>query len=302
VLTYAVEKGIFRKYGLDVTPVVLDSGSRAVSALVSGNAPLCLISGPAVIYGIVAGADLTIVGNLIDSYTYSLMVPASIRSPSELKGKAVAVSGAGSAAEKSMRMALKIIGLQPDRDVVLLEIGSQGDRRAAMEAGYVAGTLLTPPETVVAKRNGFRELLDMSTTGLPDLHSGLITSKAFVNTNRETVLRFVKAMSESIFRIKNDKSSALTTMSKLFHLDVDQDAAVLEETYEVFLKSKLLDVPAPSLAGVEAILGDIQEENPSARRFQPEQMADRSVIAELEEMGFFRDLWGGDHAGSGAPR
>ena len=293
VLTYAVEKKIFTKYGLDVTPVALDSGSRAVAALVSGSAPICQISGPAVVYGIVAGADLTIVGNL--TYTYSVMVPSSIRSAADLKGKAVAVSAAGSAAEKSMRLALETLGLRPDRDVTLLEIGSQGDRTAAMEAGYVSGTLLTPPETVMAKKKGFHELLDMSTTGLPDLHSGIITSRAYLKNNRETVLRFVKAMAESIFLIKNDKQSALALMSKLFQLDPQKDSSVLEETYEVFLKDKVLNVPAPSLAGVEAILAEIKKENPSASQFKPEQMVDFSIIAELEQNGFFRVLWGGGH-------
>jgi ABC-type nitrate/sulfonate/bicarbonate transport system substrate-binding protein len=262
--------------------------------LVSRSAPLCQISGPAVVYGIVAGADLAIIGNLIDTYTYSLMVPTRVRSAADLRGKAVAVSAAGSAAEKSMRLALEILGLRPHKDVTLLEIGSQGDRTAAMEAGYVAGTLLTPPETVIAKKKGFHELLDMSTTGLPDLHSGMITTKAFIKDNRETVLRFMKAMAESIFLIKNDKPSALAVMAKLFQLDLQKESAVLDETYQIFLKDKLLDVPAPSLAGVEAILEDIRKENPTASQFKPDQMVDRSIIAELEQEGFFRELWGGN--------
>jgi NitT/TauT family transport system substrate-binding protein len=299
VLTYAVENKIFAKYGLDVTPVALDSGSRAVTALISGSAPLCQISGPAVIYGIVAGADLAIIGNLIDTYTYSLIVPASIESAADLKGKAVAVSAAGSAAEKAMRMALRILGLQPDRDVTLLEIGSQGDRTAAMEAGYVVGTLLTPPETVMAKKKGFHELFDMSTTGLPDLHSGMVTTRTFIKTNRETVLQFMKAMSESIFLIKNDKQAAIGLMSNLFRLDLEKDSSVLEETYRVFLKNRVLDIPVPSLDGVESILAEVKKEDPRARQLKSEQMVDRSIIAELEENGFFRDLWGSNHSANG---
>jgi NitT/TauT family transport system substrate-binding protein len=291
VLDYAVEKNLFAKYGLDVTVSVMESGSQAVATLISGSAQLCQISGPAVVYGAVAGADVAIVGGLVNTYVYSLMVPASIRSPLDLQGKAVAISAPGSAADSAMRLALSSIGLRPGVDVTLLSIGRQGERMAAMEAGYVSGTLLTDPDAILARNNGFHALVDMSTMGLPDLHTGIVTTKAMIKSDRAIVVNFMKAFAESIFLIKSDKKATLPVMSKLFALDLHKDAGVLSETYEGLIKSKMVDIPYPSLEGVEALLAGIVKDNPDAARYRPEDIADPSIVHELEEEGFLRNLW-----------
>jgi len=289
---YAREKGIFAKHGLDVTLTSIDSGSRAVAALISGSVQLCETAGSSVVHAVVGGADLAIVGTLVDTYIFSLMVSTEIQSPSDLKGKAVAVSTAGSASDTAMRVALRAVGLQPDRDVAILAVGDLPERLAALEAGYVVGSLFVPPGTNLARQKGFRLLLDMSTMGLPNLHAGIVTSRAFLQSNRMAVLSFMKAIAEAVFWIKRDREGTLVALSKHAQLDLQNDADTLEETYEAILKRKLVDVPYPSLAGIEAALAEIRHDNPAATRFKPEAVADLSVVRELEDRGFFRDLLG----------
>ena len=292
VAVYAPEKGIFARHGLDVTLTSVDSGSRAAAALISGSVQLCQISGSAVVHAVVAGGDLVIIGALFNTNVYSLVVSTNIRFPSDLKGKSVAVSTAGSASETDMRLALKALGLQPDRDVAILAIGDPSERMAALEAGYVAGTLLSFPETALAKQKGFQMLVDMSTLGLPTLHTGTVTSRAFLQSNRTTALNFVKAIAETVFWIKSDREGALAALGNHMQLDTQKDAAVLRETYEVLLRRQLVDIPYPSLAGIEAVLAEIAHENPGAARFKPEDVADLSVVREVENSGFFSDLLG----------
>lgn len=291
VARYALENGIFVRHGLDVTLTSIDNGSRAVAALISGSAQLCLTSGSSVVHAVVAGADLTIIGALLNTYDYSLMVSTEILSPSDLKGKAVAISTAeGGATDTAVRLALRTLELQPDRDVAILTVGGPAERMAALEAGYVAGTLSRFPETILARRKGFHALLDMSTMKLPNLQSGTVTSRAFLQSNRTTVLNFMKAISEAVFLIKSDRQGTLAALSKLAHLDIQEDAAALGETYEVFLKRKLVDIPYPSLAGIAVVLAEIAHTNPGAARVTPEDVADLSVVRELETGGFFRGL------------
>ncbi len=292
VAAYALKKGIFARHGLDVTLTSVNSGSRAVAALMSGSVQLCQISGSAVVHAVVAGNDLTIIGALFNTYVYSLMVSADIRSAADLKGRAIAVSAVGSASETAVRVALRTLGLQPDRDVAILAIGGQAERMAAVEAGYVAGTMLSYPEIVFARQKGLHALLDLSTLDLPTLHTGTVTTRAFLESHRAAVLNFMKAMTETVWLIKSDREAALAALGKLMELDVQQDATALEETYDVLLKRKLADIPYPSLAGIEAILAEIAHENPSAARVKPEEIADLSVVRELEDSGFFRDLPG----------
>lgn len=290
VTAYALEKGIFATHGLDVTLVTINSGSRAIAALISGSVQLCQMAGSAVAHAVVAGGDVAIIGALFNGYVYSLMVSADIRSPADLKGKAVAVSAFGSASETAMRLAIRTLGLQPDRDVAILAIGGQPERLAALEAGYVVGTLLSFPETILARQKGLRVLLDLSTLDLPTLHTGVATSKDFLTGNRSTVLNFMKAITEAISLIKRDKEGAIAAISRAMQLDRQKDAAVLEETYDVLYKHKLVDIPVPSLAGISALLAEIALENPAAARFTPEAVADLSVVRELEAGGFFAGL------------
>jgi ABC-type nitrate/sulfonate/bicarbonate transport system substrate-binding protein len=162
---------------------------------------------------------------------------------------------------------------------------------AALEAGYVAGTLISVPELTLAREKGFRVLLDLSTMDRQSLHTGTVTSRAFLRGNRATVLNFMKAMSEAVFSIKRDREGTLAVLGKYMQLDGQEDAAALDETYD-FLKRKLVDVPTPSPAGIEAMLAEIARENPEAGRLTPHEIADFGVVHELENDGFFRELLG----------
>ncbi len=291
VFLYAIEKGIFDKYGLEVTITPIDGGSRSLAALISRGVQLCETSGPAVVQAAVAGADVALIGGLVNTSVYSLLVADSIRSASDLKGKAIAISSPGSASEMAVHQALKILGLQPDRDVTVLAIGGQGERVAALQAGYVAGTVLDPPETFLVLKQGYHLLLDMSEMNLPDLHTGIATSRAFIEKNRSTVVNFMKAISEATYLIKRDKETTLALLGKLLSLDLHNYSAPLAETYEVLLKGKLVDIPYPSVDVIKATHAEITETNPNAVRFNPERVVDLSIVQELEDGGFYRDLW-----------
>src|SRR5262245_38107252 len=90
-VVFARHHGLFSKYGLDVELTSIDSGSRAAAALISGSAQICQVAAAPVLNAVIAGADLALVGGLINVNPYLLMVPATIRSAEDLKGKAVAV-------------------------------------------------------------------------------------------------------------------------------------------------------------------------------------------------------------------
>jgi NitT/TauT family transport system substrate-binding protein len=289
-LAYATQRGLFAKYGLDVSITSMDSGSRAVAALVSSSASVCQISGSAVVNAIAAGADLAIVGAVIGTNPYSLMVSPAIRSSEDLKGKVVAVSDAGSSSAISMRMALRILGLDPDRDVTLLSLGAQSERRASLEAGYVVGTIADPPESIFARKNGYHALLDLSAMNRPYLQTGTVTTKAFIGTHRTALLNYMKAISEAVYLLKRDKEDAIRELSKHLELDSQKESDTLEETYDVLVKRIFTYPPVPSLQGIQLLIDEIAIQNPEAKRLRPEDVADLTIVKELEGTGFFRSL------------
>lgn len=289
-LAYAVQRGLFAKYGLDVEVISMDSGSRAVAALVSGSTSVCQISGTPVVNAVAGGADLAIIGAIISTNPYSLMVSPEIRSPEDFKGKAVAVSDVGSSSAISMRIALRMLGLDPDRDVTILSLGAQSERRAALEAGYVVGMTADPPESIFARKRGYHALLDLSAMNLPYLQTGTVTTKAFIGSHRAALVNYMKAVSEAVYLLKKDKQDAVIELSKHLEVDSRTESDTLEETYNVLIKRIFNFPPSPSLQGIQLLIDEIALQNPDAKRLKPEDIADLSIVEELEGNGFFRNL------------
>ena len=287
---YAQDSGLFRRYGLDVRLSAVAGGSRAVAALTSDSVQLCLMAGVPVANAVMAGANLVVVGSLADTYTYRFIVSRAVRTPADLKGKAVAVSAPGTASATAMSLALESMGLQPGQDVSLLAIGDYRQRMAAMEAGYVVGTLLDYPDVELAGAKSVRTLLDMAPLNLPTLHIAIVTHRRFLIEHRPIVLRFVQAISHAMVAVKRDRQGSVTALSKFTGLDLNEHAAALEKTHEAVFLGRLKATPAVSADGVRAVLAEAAKSHPDAAEVRPEAFADLTVVEELARSGFFETL------------
>ena len=130
---YAYEKGLFEKYGLQVNLISMSGGSAAVTSLVSGDMDICQIAANAVVNAAAAQQDVVIISGLINTAIGSLMTQPEITSPEMLKGKTIAID-LGTSPEAIIRLALQNMNLDPNRDVVYSDVGSNQKRAAAMEA------------------------------------------------------------------------------------------------------------------------------------------------------------------------
>ncbi len=291
VAPYAFEKGLFEKHGLEVNLTYINSGSKAATALVAGDVDFCQIAGAAVVNAAVAGEDVAIIGGLFNTYVYSLMVVPDIELVEDLRGEALAISRAGSASDAAIRAALKGLGLTPDEDVAIMAVGGQGERLAAMETGSVVGTVVSVPQTVEAKEQGYRELLDMSKLGTPYQHTAIATTHSYIEANRETTLNFMKAIAEAIALMKQDRDGAIEVMGQYLLLDVEEDAPSLNEAYDVLIQNYLPQVPSPTVEGVQTLLDGLVAENPAAAETDPAVAVDLSIVEELESGGFIDGLY-----------
>ena len=290
VAPYAFEQGLFTKHGLDVELVYIDSGSTAATALIAGDVDVCQMAGTAAINAAAAGAPVKVIAGLFNTYVYSLMVAPDIQTPEDLVGKAVAISQPGSASDLAVRVALRSLGLEPDDEVAVLAIGGQSERLAALLAGSVSGTLVSVPETAKAREMGFHELLDMSTLNTPYQHTTVSARQDFIDDHRDAALRFLKAMAEAATRMKSDREGTVAVVAEYMLLDPVADRAALDETYDILMRKYLQGVPYPTLPGIQAVLDELAAEDPSAADVRPEQVVDLTLLTELEETGFFRDL------------
>lgn len=292
VAWYAYENQLFAQYGLDVSLVLVNGGSNAVSTLIAGESDICQVGGPAVVNAVAAGEDLVIIGGLINRYTYSLVVTPDVEAPEDLKGRAIAIGGRpGGVSDTSARAALGYLGLEPEQDVALVTVGQQPDRLAALEAGDVAGTMVAVPVTTVAEQQGFKRLVDLSTLDIPFQQTSISTTRDYLEANREDALNFMRAIIEATAAMKRDEAGVAAVMAEYMLLDPEEDAPALSEAYDVIVLNELTQLPYPTLEGLQASLDTLETQNPAAANLEPGDFVDTSLVEEIEASGFVDELY-----------
>src|SRR5258706_7642767 len=179
---YVTKKiGAFKKNGLDVDLVLFQGGTQALQALLSGDVKVVSGGGGSAAQSArIKGAGNVLVATYTPTMPYSLYVNPRVKSAKDLKGGKVAVSRFGSSSHFATRFMLKGLGLDPAKDVTIMQIGNQQGRFTALLSGAVDGAVIDTPNTLLAKRQGFVQLGDASALGLVYPHNNIATTYAFV--------------------------------------------------------------------------------------------------------------------------
>ena len=194
----AKETGLFTKNGLDVQLVYFTGGTTAAMALVSGDIAISQNAGPEIVNAHLAGSDPVFVAGGTVTLDWWLMGRPEIKSPAQLKGGSVAISRFGSVSDFVARFALQRIGLTADKDVAVVQVGTNTDRFVAMASKRVEGAVFNPPTSFIGQKNGFTVLADVASLGLAFQHTGAVTTRKFIRENADAVSKYVKAHVEAI--------------------------------------------------------------------------------------------------------
>jgi len=281
----AKQLGLFKKYGLDVEIVYIPGGSTVVQAMVAGDVHFGRGSSNEVVSAHLAGFPLKIVSSLINKFVYSFVTPMSVTKPQDLKGKTVAVSRFGSGSDFITRMALKSWGLDPVKDVTILQVGNSPDRLAAIASGKVYGSILSLSQTPRAKKLGLRALADLSQIDAEYPQGVLYVSSALIAKRPDLIREFMKAYVEGIQQFKTNLPAAYSVIEKNTGL---KDHGEIEEYHSILTKKFLLSNPMPTVAGIKTVLEDLGARNPKIRELKPEDLLDTRFLHELKESGFVK--------------
>jgi NitT/TauT family transport system substrate-binding protein len=287
-LWIAHEAGLFRKHGLDVELLYVAGGSRAAQVILSGEVPVAMFNGGSVISADLAGADLVNVASGMNVLPFYLIAGPGIKQIEDLKGKKVAVTRLGSATDYALRFATEKWPVKPDKDFTVLQLGGQPEMMAALKSGAVQGAMLNAEFTILARREGYRDLADVGSMGLTFPGSGLNTSRAFIRNRRDTMLRIVRAYADSVHYARTQKSFAVGVLGKYLR---NSDTPFLESVYDLYIGKYIPRIPYPSVEAMKRALDDIAERDPRARSARAEQFIDASLMQELEKEGFIKQLW-----------
>ncbi|HEY3151151.1 MAG TPA: ABC transporter substrate-binding protein [Candidatus Binatia bacterium] len=209
VLIIAKEAGAFKKHGLEPQLILTPGGSLGFQAMMGGDVAMVMADGSAAVTSNLAGADVVIIASFLNTFPYSLISIPEVKTVDQLVGGKVAISRFGSATDVSVRMSLAKVGLNPDKDVTILQIGTQTTRFAALQSKQVQATIITPPFTLTARKQGYNTLIDMGQMNIPFELTALLTRRSYIKAQRETVLDVVTALSEAVHYYKREKEPVL---------------------------------------------------------------------------------------------
>ncbi len=284
------EAKLFEKYGLDVTLIYIDGGSKATQTVLSGDVPIAQIGGNSPLAARLRGGDITMIAGLANVLAYSLVTSPDIKRPEDLKGKKLAVSRFGSNSDYATRKILIKWGLKPDRDVAVVQIpGGQPTRLATVQNGQVAGMVAQPPVTNLARKYRLNILAEPEDFGSAYPTTPISAAGAFLRDKRETARKFMKALVEGIYIYKTQKDFSKKVIANYMRVS---DLEAVDDSYQFF--SRLVpSKPYPTLEGIKEALAEIAETDPKARSARPEDFADLSFVKELDESGFIDALYKG---------
>jgi len=281
------EAGFFKKNGLDVDLVFIPGGPTAAAALMAGEIQAAAMAGPAIVTSRLAGSDLVMIAGIVNTFAFQFVTVGEITSPAQLKGKRIGVNRFGAAPDVAARYALKHMGIDP-REVVILQLGEQATRLAAMKTGQLEAAIFLPPITTLAQKEGMRVLMDMSDLKAEFQITGLASSQKFLSERRSSALRFMRAFVEGIHYFKTRKQESMGVIARYMRT---HDMEAVAATYDYFALRIVPQKPYPTVKGIKALLNLLAQTRPEAGKVSPEGFLDASLLRELEESGFIDRLY-----------
>ena len=281
-LFVARDRGFFQKEGLEVD-LILMRGGVANQALIAGNVEFTTVP-TAGLQAALQGAPLKVVLSTFHKPMFWLYSRPEIRSVKELHNKKVAVSSLGAAGDSALRELIKKNGMDENRDVAILAVGTTATRLAALSAGVVDAAMMTFPHNITAAESGFRELVSFIASDIIQLQGAIVTRDALLNTEPAVVEKFLRATIKGIIYYSTNRSGAIQILAR--------DVKTQES-----LAAKIYDLVKPALTP-ESILNDdlqkrvmtpllerVAKRDPSTARFFDFALA-RKINGELKAEGW----------------
>lgn len=284
----AHEGGHFAKYNIEAQMVFIPSASMMVQAMLAGDVPFAAAGGNAAVDATLAGGDFVMVGALAKVPAFYIMALPEIKTIEDLRGKAVGVTRFGSSTDFTMRYILRKHGLEPGRDVTIIQMGDLPAAVAAMRTRAIVAAPFSSPTNVQAQEIGARVLVDMGKAGIYFPHDAWMARRSFIQSHEDLVRRLLKGYSEGVHRLFTDKEFSKRVIRRYARVS---EAKIVEAVYQ-YAVDYVDKIPYNTHEGIQEVLNQIAPRNPKAKTARPESFYDDRYVKELETTGFYKQLWG----------
>jgi len=282
----AGEARLFQKNGIDAEVLYLES-ALVRQALIAGEIFMGGMSGTTMAAPRLQGGDTILLASFLNALQYRLVVRPEIKTPAQLKGKRVGVAGFGLGAHRGAQIIIGKLGLNPDTDVTMLQIGGDPTRMAALLSGTIDATVFNPPLYQRAVEAGMRVLANLEEMGYPVQASALVSTERITKKNYDLTRRAVRSIVEAIHLIKTNPELTKRAIRKYMRFKDERDT---EEAYQI-MRDITPRKPYPTVEGIKTVLDELAPKLPAAKTAQPRDFMDPRFLEELDRSGFIDKLY-----------
>src|SRR5215472_14674625 len=280
-LWVGVDRGFYRKHGLNVEVIFMRSGPLAMSALASSDVQMVFTSSNNVLNVAAGGLDVVIIGNVVGRLEGDFMTRPEIKKAEDLKGKQVAIQSIGGGGWANNMLAMDYLGLDPDRDNIrFIVLGDQPSRIQALETGRAHASWMGSTFSAPLKKKGYTLIVDLSRAPIPYVGSSLVVRKTAAHQDAKTYEALLKATIDSLrfFQKPENKPVILRVMARHLRLNRVEDA---ETGYTAMLAAYSNDL-RPKPEGLQKIYSILARTNLKLLTLKPETILDTTLIQRIQ--------------------
>jgi len=282
------DAGFFKQEGLDADLIYIASSSTMAQAMIAGEVAISTANSQAVVDTGLQGGDLVAVGAIVNFVALYVIAAPEIKSVSDLRGKPVGVTRFGATTDFAIQMFLKKYGLEPVRDVPIIQIGGLPELAAALSKKSIYAAAMSYPMGLVAQQAGMKMLSNLAKEEIPFLHQGLTTTGKFMRERRAQAKAFVRAYGRAVHFMHTRKEESKAIVSRYTKVT---DPTLLEGTMQ-YAYDFVQKIPLVKREAILVTMDESARKNPKAKQVKPEQFYDNSLVQELVKEGFFAGMWG----------
>jgi NitT/TauT family transport system substrate-binding protein len=281
------DRKLLQKMGVQPEIIAINASPTVLQALLANEIEAASISVTTLTSSRLAGADTVMIVGVVPTFVDHIVSLSSVTAIEQLKGKTAGVNRLGSTSDLGLRLALRRLGVEPDKDVKIIPTGGTAERFAALSKGITQFTIIPEPFLTQAEKLGFRNLFNISDLKIPFWWNGILSRESIVKAKRPLLMKLARATVEAMHIIKTEKEYAKTLFKK--NLGVS-DPEGLERAYKDYANA-FPEFPYPTPDGVKTMLDDLARSNPKAASADPKTFVDMSLVKELDSSGFIKQLY-----------
>jgi NitT/TauT family transport system substrate-binding protein len=284
----AVDKGIFKRYGLDVNMLQVRNGQISLTAVMAGDVQAFWPAISSVISGVSGGAKLGCVASPFNKISRELIVRKEIDSLAALREKIFGVQSIGGGFWLQTMIVLDRLGVDADKYKLQMRvIGDEPTILQALLASNIDAAVITQASAAVAKRAGLRSLASTADLKVPYQGVGVCTRSDRIANSPDLIMRLVKGMVEGVVFIQSprNKREVMEVLKKHLRLSTDEDA---ETSYNALRTVSSLDV-APDPEAWKNIQKYVARVTPKVGQLDIHQIINGNFVKTLEDTGFIAE-------------